>query len=197
MAPEPVDNHNQNTYNESNLQSALNVITLGSSSEEDEALILDNGGYQPLPQSLDNLDIEEQIDYSSLSGLMTALNTHGATNVQDTEADKDTEGVDKSCLEAERLETPLQLSQTSQKVINFTKRGKEEEYLKEQACLWNSKTGSNEIILDEDKETEIKRVMSRIRLPNTAIPSWAKEISDDEWKSQILSVFGSNLSEKN
>lgn len=78
-----------------------------------------------------------------------------------------------------------------------TKRGKEEEYLKEQACLWNSKTGSNEIILDEDKETEIKRVMSRIRLPNTAIPSWAKEISDDEWKSQILSVFGSNLSEKN
>ncbi|KAL7644390.1 UNVERIFIED_CONTAM: hypothetical protein RMT77_005220 [Armadillidium vulgare] len=196
MAPEPVDNHNENTY-ESNLQSALNVITLGSSSEEDEALILDNGGYQPLPQSLDNLDIEEQIDYSSLSGLMTALNTHGATNVQDTETDKDTEDVEKSCLGAERLETPLQLTQTSQKVINFTKRGKEEEYLKEQACLWNSKTGSNEIILDEDKETEIKRVMSRIRLPNTAIPSWAKEISDDEWKSQILSVFGSNLSEKN
>ena len=44
-----------------------------------------------------------------------------------------------------------------------------------------------EITLTSDKVDTIKDAMKNFTLPLAAIPPWAKDISEDDWKSKLIS----------
>lgn len=55
-----------------------------------------------------------------------------------------------------------------------------------QELLWNQPASSN-LALDGGQMEKIKSVMAGIQLPASSIPDWAKSLSDDQWKSQVVS----------
>lgn len=40
--------------------------------------------------------------------------------------------------------------------------------------------------MDADKINQVKSMMASFTLPITAIPEWAKAISEDQWKEQLI-----------
>ncbi|XP_068251176.1 uncharacterized protein [Palaemon carinicauda] len=54
----------------------------------------------------------------------------------------------------------------------------------ERAGIWNSPQ-EDRLTLDGNKVEEIKSVMASFTLPQSAIPPWAQNISDEDWKNQI------------
>ncbi|CAB1312528.1 unnamed protein product [Coregonus sp. 'balchen'] len=45
------------------------------------------------------------------------------------------------------------------------------------------------IPMDEDHVELVKRTMAAVALPSLAIPAWAQEISDDQWKDMVLQTL--------
>lgn len=43
-----------------------------------------------------------------------------------------------------------------------------------------------EISLDTNKTEQILSAMATIKLPNTAIPNWAKDVPEESWKNDLL-----------
>ncbi|MPC20910.1 hypothetical protein E2C01_013874 [Portunus trituberculatus] len=124
---------------------------------------------------LDDEDQENGIDYSSLSGLMSALATHGPNTIP---ADED-EGAEATGTQEEngrRDVSPL-AGESAQKW--------EAEVAKETAVVWNSDPPApDRLQLDCGKVEQIKSAMASFILPESAIPPWAQNLSDEEWKSQ-------------
>ncbi|CAK6983779.1 male-enhanced antigen 1 [Scomber scombrus] len=50
------------------------------------------------------------------------------------------------------------------------------------------------IPMDEDHVELVKRTMAAIALPSLGVPSWAKEISDDQWKDVVENAMQSRQS---
>lgn len=135
-------------------------------------------GYQPLPQDFeaDDEDQENGIDYSSLSGLMSALTTHGPNTIP-TDEDEGAAGTQ----EDERNVSPL---------AGESARMWEAEVAKETAVVWNSDPpASDRLQLDCGKVEQIKSAMASFTLPESAIPPWAQNLSDEEWKSQVSNLL--------
>lgn len=53
--------------------------------------------------------------------------------------------------------------------------------------LWNtSNERLTDIVMDSVKVEQIKTAMAGFKLPSSAIPPWAENISDEEWKEKII-----------
>ena len=52
--------------------------------------------------------------------------------------------------------------------------------------IWNEPRQGENILLDTNKTAEILNVMNNFKLPPTSIPTWAKEIPEDQWKNDLL-----------
>ncbi|XP_068590596.1 male-enhanced antigen 1 [Cebidichthys violaceus] len=50
------------------------------------------------------------------------------------------------------------------------------------------------IPMDEDHVELVKRTMAAVALPSLAVPSWATEISDDQWKDMVQNTLESRQS---
>lgn len=139
-------------------------------------------GYQPLPQDFeaDDEDQENGIDYSSLSGLMSALATHGAHTIPADE-DEGAEAAGTQEDDGKRDVLPL-AGESAQKW--------EAEVAKEIAVVWNSDPPApDRLQLDCGKVEQIKSAMASFTLPESAIPPWAQNLSDEEWKSQVSNLL--------
>ncbi|XP_068251171.1 male-enhanced antigen 1 isoform X2 [Palaemon carinicauda] len=153
---------------------------LSSSDEETDQIDSDPNmsGYQPLPQDLDDDQDESAIDYSSLSGLMAALNTHGP-NVIEAEAEEENENYNVEV----NGDSTQQVGDASSQSVEYVEQSRQEESA-ERAGIWNSPQ-EDRLTLDGNKVEEIKSVMASFTLPQSAIPPWAQNISDEDWKNQI------------
>ena len=56
--------------------------------------------------------------------------------------------------------------------------------LEEAAAIWNKPVADN-IVIDKAKEDEIKNVMSGFVLPQSSIPQWARNMSEEEFSSHV------------
>lgn len=62
--------------------------------------------------------------------------------------------------------------------------------MRETAVVWNSNPpASDRLQLDCGKVEQIKSAMASFSLPESAIPPWAQNLSDEEWKSQVSSLL--------
>lgn len=52
-----------------------------------------------------------------------------------------------------------------------------------------------EIPLDTNKTEQILTAMATIKLPNTAIPNWAKDVPEESWKNDLLQRIRERKSE--
>ncbi|CAB1347524.1 unnamed protein product [Coregonus sp. 'balchen'] len=50
------------------------------------------------------------------------------------------------------------------------------------------------IPMDEDHVELVKRTMAAVALPSLAIPTWAQEISDDQWKDMVQQTLQTHQS---
>merc|ERR1712243_8198 len=132
-------------------------------------------GYQPLNQDPQYEDQPSHIDYSSLSGLMAALNTHGPNNINDSD-DSDNDSGDETGEIQGNINVRTQMSMTVDWNQLEASAQFEETDRRETAELWNTPAGvqQNSISLDSQRLEEIKAAMSTFSLPPTAIPSWAQ-----------------------
>lgn len=154
-------------------------------SSSDEELDLNDSenappGYHPLPQDLeaDDDDQEDEIDYNSLSGLMSALATHGPNRIHVSE-DGEVAATGTEVVEdrgGDSIATPVKESAQEWDAAE----------VRERAGVWNSNTPApDRLELDCGKVKQIKSVMASFTLPESAIPPWAQNLSEEEWKSQV------------
>lgn len=77
-----------------------------------------------------------------------------------------------------------------------SQRAQRQDEIAERVSVWSDKhqdvNRDSSIALDGDRVEEIKSVMAKISLPNSAIPSWAKGMNDKTW-SDIVKEKLSNL----
>ncbi|KAG0714867.1 Retrovirus-related Pol polyprotein from type-1 retrotransposable element R2 [Chionoecetes opilio] len=67
----------------------------------------------------------------------------------------------------------------------------EADVARETAVMWNSNLPApDRLQLDCGKVEQIKSAMASFTLPQSAIPPWAQNLSDEEWKSQVSSLLG-------
>ncbi|XP_043525214.1 male-enhanced antigen 1 [Frieseomelitta varia] len=52
--------------------------------------------------------------------------------------------------------------------------------------VWSSPRNRSNIDMDADKINQVKSMMASFTLPITAIPEWAKAISEEQWKEQLI-----------
>lgn len=52
--------------------------------------------------------------------------------------------------------------------------------------VWSSPHNRSNIDMDADKINQVKSMMASFTLPVTAIPEWAKSISEEQWKEQLI-----------
>ncbi|CAK9810139.1 hypothetical protein ANTQUA_LOCUS6316 [Anthophora quadrimaculata] len=52
--------------------------------------------------------------------------------------------------------------------------------------VWSSSHNQSNIDMDADKINQVKSMMASFTLPTTAIPEWAKAISEEQWKEQLI-----------
>ncbi|KAK9300672.1 hypothetical protein QLX08_006708 [Tetragonisca angustula] len=52
--------------------------------------------------------------------------------------------------------------------------------------VWSSPRNRSNIDMDADKINQVKSMMASFTLPLTAIPEWAKAISEEQWKEQLI-----------
>ncbi|XP_071858530.1 male-enhanced antigen 1 [Bombus fervidus] len=52
--------------------------------------------------------------------------------------------------------------------------------------VWSSPHNRSNIDMDADKINQVKSMMASFTLPVTAIPEWAKAISEEQWKEQLI-----------
>lgn len=45
---------------------------------------------------------------------------------------------------------------------------------------------TSDIEMDSEKVDEVKQAMANITLPSTAIPEWAMNIPEEDWKQELL-----------
>ncbi|XP_064082287.1 uncharacterized protein LOC135198541 [Macrobrachium nipponense] len=161
---------------------------LSSSDEETDQVDSEDpnfSGYLPLPQDFDDDHDESAIDYNSLSGLMAALNTHGPNVIEDEAEENDNYNVEGNG------ESTQQVSGMSSQTVEYVEqnlRQSRQEESAEQASIWNSPQ-EDRLTLDGNKVEEIKSVMASFTLPQSAIPPWAQNISDEDWKNQIAGIL--------
>lgn len=58
--------------------------------------------------------------------------------------------------------------------------------LSETIEVWSSSHNRSNIDMDADKIDQVKSMMATFTLPVTAIPEWAKTISEEQWKEQLI-----------
>ncbi|KAK7078468.1 hypothetical protein SK128_012656 [Halocaridina rubra] len=165
-----------------------------TSSSDEEADNIDahdpnHAGYQPLPQDYEDEQEDGGIDYSSLSGLMSALNTHGP-NVIESGTEDTAEG---SALEDNGNHTEEYISLQTQNIVQESAIQRWHEENLEQAAIWNANP-SDQLSLDGNKVEEIKAVMASFTLPQSAIPPWAQNLSDEDWKNQVKCLISRKTS---
>ncbi|XP_063609041.1 uncharacterized protein LOC134783192 [Penaeus indicus] len=164
---------------------------VSSSDDEHDANDTENethNGYIPLPQynDVDEEENEGEIDYSSLSGLMSALATHGPNVVDDAEEEE------SSDVKHEEVEGAVgiasNISTSTSTLAEEAEQQRKNEIALEQATVWNS-PAPERLSLDGNKVEEIKSVMASFSLPQSAIPPWAKDLSEEDWKNQVACLI--------
>ncbi|KAK8729983.1 hypothetical protein OTU49_008419 [Cherax quadricarinatus] len=169
---------------------------LSSSDEEPEQADLNDpypSGYQPLSQDndVDEDQDDSEIDYTSLSGLMSALAANGPNVVQEDEETSEVTG------EHERIRDiggTSMLSQT-EALTEESDRQRRQELMDDRAAVWNSSPMPDRLVLDGNKVEEIKSVMASFILPQSAIPAWAQNLSDEDWKDQVAGLLSRKMSQ--
>ncbi|KAG7157738.1 male-enhanced antigen 1-like [Homarus americanus] len=168
-----------------------------SDEEADQANVDDSypAGYQLLPQDNDmDEDLDDaEIDYSSISSLMAAVNTNGP-NVVPSEEEHTEAGLGNE----ERGEGSGEEVRVAPHAVTLAEepdRERQSEQSCERAAVWNeSSSTSDRLVLDGNKLEEIKTVMASFTLPQSAIPPWAHNLSEEEWKDQVFVVISRRTS---
>ncbi|XP_029044030.1 male-enhanced antigen 1 [Osmia bicornis bicornis] len=62
----------------------------------------------------------------------------------------------------------------------------QQDYMSETIEVWSSPCNRSNIDMDADKISQVKSMMASFTLPTTAIPEWAKTISEEQWKEQLI-----------
>nr|XP_045594937.1 uncharacterized protein LOC123755970 [Procambarus clarkii] len=164
-----------------------------SSDEEPDQVDQDDpypSGYQPLPQDMDEDQDNSEIDYSSLSGLMSALATNGVNVVPDYAGNSEFTGNHEETGGTESSSFPL-----TTVLDDESSRQRLSEVVAERAVIWNSSPTSDRLILDGNKVEEIKSVMASFTLPQSAIPAWAQNLSEEDWKDQVAGLIARRTSQ--
>ncbi|OAD60111.1 hypothetical protein WN48_06577 [Eufriesea mexicana] len=52
--------------------------------------------------------------------------------------------------------------------------------------VWSTSYNRSNIDMDADKINQVKSMMASFTLPISAIPEWAKAISEEQWKEQLI-----------
>ncbi|KAK3856660.1 hypothetical protein Pcinc_037033 [Petrolisthes cinctipes] len=172
--------------------------------------------YLPLAQDHDSED-EGEYDQSTVAGLMQALATHGTNDSvpeeDNDDARRDEEGNQqhgegegrRQHVEGEERQhnTRIQrreLSQQTSVLVQESAQARDAEARREVSALWTCRTAptptpstttppSDRLELDGKKVEEIKSAMSSITLPPSATPSWAHNLSDEDWQQQIATLL--------
>ncbi|XP_071536501.1 uncharacterized protein [Panulirus ornatus] len=152
-------------------------------------------GYQPLSQENDvDEDEEIEVDYSSLSGLMSSLTNHGPNVVSDEEGSSEDARHEERAGERDAACALTGLSIQTTSLVQESARQSHDEVLHERAAVWNSSPAPDRLVLDGNKVEEIKSVMASFTLPQSAVPVWAQNLSEDEWKDQIACIVSGRTS---
>ncbi|XP_069156364.1 uncharacterized protein [Procambarus clarkii] len=131
-----------------------------------------------------------EIDYSSLSGLMSALATNGVNVVPDYAGNSEFTGNHEETGGTESSSFPL-----TTVLDDESSRQRLSEAVAERAVIWNSSPTSDRLILDGNKVEEIKSVMASFTLPQSAIPAWAQNLSEEDWKDQVAGLIARRTSQ--
>ncbi|XP_018016065.1 male-enhanced antigen 1 [Hyalella azteca] len=120
---------------------------------------------------------EEEIDYSSLAGLMGALQAHGPTVVTDTHGLEDVYANEES--------PPLDVNRiASSRVASL-------------AMAAAVPSAFNSEPLPKEQEDAILSAMKGFSLPASAIPPWAAQVPDDRLTSIIRNKLSGNAESRN
>nr|XP_022329838.1 male-enhanced antigen 1-like [Crassostrea virginica] len=171
MAPVPQPDENEKPNNAGEEVDAVDVpdhvITVDSSDSEVDDGEFGYNGYQMLQQSVGDSDDEDENNLED-------VDTGGVT--VDADVERST-AVD----EASRLSSGLYAAggnlPSYMKVPDLPRPQPGE-------LLWNQQV-QRDIQINPDQSEQIRNTMSNIKLPESNIPPWANDISEDEWKSKL------------
>lgn len=71
-------------------------------------------------------------------------------------------------------------------VLRASTSDSQQNSLSETIEVWSSSHNRSNIDMDADKIDQVKSMMATFTLPVTAIPEWAKTISEEQWKEQLI-----------
>ncbi|XP_064623067.1 male-enhanced antigen 1-like isoform X2 [Lineus longissimus] len=140
----------------------------GSDEEEDGDDPV-HAGYMPLSQGPPTLDSDEetvgdaQSNLSSSVGSNNSVIDHAVRSVIDSDFDNSIGAVASSIFQGAESNGNADTGTSS---------------------LWNQKVTAEP--LPKEQAEEVKKVMAGFLLPPSSHPDWAKNLSDDEWKSKVL-----------
>ncbi|XP_061174484.1 uncharacterized protein LOC133183558 [Saccostrea echinata] len=187
MAPIPKsdDNDKPNTGEEDvdvmDVPDQMIIVDSSDSEEGDEEF--GNNGYQMLQQSTVDSDDEDNPD-DVTSGMTVdpggmTVDPGGVT--VDTELERST-AADEACRLPSGLHTAGGNAPSYMKVPDLPRPSPGE-------LLWNQQV-NRDIHISEVQSEQIKLTMTSVKLPESNIPPWANDISEEEWKDKLKHLIG-------
>ena len=71
-------------------------------------------------------------------------------------------------------------------MIEESQRQQEHEVIRERASIFReSENASQNIDMSKDQVDTIRSAMANFQLPQSAVPSWATNLSDEEWQKVL------------
>ncbi|XP_062618246.1 uncharacterized protein LOC134279847 [Saccostrea cucullata] len=188
MAPIPKadDNDKPNTGEEDVdvLDVPDQMIVVDSSDSEEGEEEFGNNGYQMLQQSTADSD-DEDYPEDVVSGITVdsggvAVDPGGVRSSSgvtvDTELERST-AADEACRLPSGLHTAGGNTPSYMKVPDLPRPSPGE-------LLWNQQV-NRDIQISEVQSEQIKQTMTSVKLPESNIPQWASDISEEEWRDKL------------
>jgi hypothetical protein len=71
-------------------------------------------------------------------------------------------------------------------IFNYCQCNFENERHAELKELWSGSSDGNTIEMGTEQAEQVKAAMANFALPASAIPDWASEVPEEQWKQQLL-----------
>lgn len=99
------------------------------------------------------------------------------------------ESVEDSPQTLEEILRQIPPSNQIQSIIDEAQRSQEIEVIQEREEIFNNSQQNQDIELNKDRIETIRSAMANFTLPNSAIPSWASNMSEADWQKKLESVL--------
>ena len=152
----------------------------------------ENGDTNPPQNGTNGFDTAEHTHSESDGNDSDGGQEHHSGYVELNTAEPDSPGEDDEEDSPQTLDEIMRSIPPSRQVeemIEESNRTHEVEAIQERESLFNQTSTSSVIEMNKDRVDSIRAAMAGFQLPPNAIPSWASNMSEEDWQEKISNVL--------